>query len=441
MPADREDRTGRQSVRRSVVPEAAGRSLWLSAVWTGVGAAVGCATLALVAVALCWLPVSGSGSADGHRASSTIKAGLLSFLAALHGGITLDGSQAAWLPLGMLLIVAVILWRAGTGLGDAATALDERDPARLWLAGSAQAASFAACCVVAVPFASLGTSRAPFLGVGAAALLLFAASGLVAFVRSSPLRQWCAERIPDLAVRAARGAAAAVAVYLCAGALLVAVALTVHHREVSTISHQVGGGWGGVPVLLLGMLAAPNAAIAGASYVAGPGFAVGAGTTVRITSAAHGTMPAFPLLGAVPSGSGATQPVWALVITTPLLAAMAVARLAARTPGWRARLGTAACAAPAAGVIMLGLAWQGGGAVGNGRLHTVGASPWQFAVATAVEVGVLSLAWLGLGAAWTWLRQPVDDEDEVGFFLTPKSSLVVVPDDAEKPDEADQLAG
>ncbi|MDQ6851663.1 MAG: DUF6350 family protein, partial [Actinomycetota bacterium] len=304
-----------------------------------------------------------------------------------------------------------------------------------------QAASFAACCVVAVPFASLGTSRAPFLGVGAAALLLFAASGLVAFVRSSPLRQWCAERIPDLAVRAARGAAAAVAVYLCAGALLVAVALTVHHREVSTISHQVGGGWGGVPVLLLGMLAAPNAAIAGASYVAGPGFAVGAGTTVRITSAAHGTMPAFPLLGAVPSGSGATQPVWALVIATPLLAAMAVARLAARTPGWRARLDTAACAASAAGVIMLGLAWQGGGAVGNGRLHTVGASPWQFAVATAVEVGVLSLTWLGLGAAWTWLRQPVDDEDEVGFFLTPKSSLVVVPDDAEKADEADQLAG
>jgi hypothetical protein len=74
-------------VRRSVVPEAAGRSLWLAAIWTGVGAAAVCATLAIVAVAICWLPVSG---ASGHSISA-VRAGLLTFLAALHGGVTVDG--------------------------------------------------------------------------------------------------------------------------------------------------------------------------------------------------------------------------------------------------------------------------------------------------------------------------------------------------------------
>ena len=39
--------SGDTSPRRGVVPEAAGRSLWKAAVWTGVGAAVVCAVLAL----------------------------------------------------------------------------------------------------------------------------------------------------------------------------------------------------------------------------------------------------------------------------------------------------------------------------------------------------------------------------------------------------------
>ena len=89
------------------------------------------------------------------------------------------------------------------------------------------------------------------------------------------------------------------------GALLVAGSLVMHHGEVETISRQVGGGWGGVPILVLGVLAAPNAIIYSIAYLAGPGFALGTGTSVSLTSTAHGTLPAFPLLGAVPSGHGA----------------------------------------------------------------------------------------------------------------------------------------
>jgi hypothetical protein len=396
QPAARED----DPARRSVVPTAAGRSLWRAAVWTGVGAAIVCAVLAVVAVAICWLPVSGSSG----RTHSAIHAGLLTFLASVHGGITVDGTAAGFLPLGLLLAVALTAWRAGAGLADAAAAIDETDPARLAVAGLTQAASFAACCLLLVPFATLGTSSAPFLGVGCAALLLFSLAGGAALACYSPLSDWCLARVPAAIRRGARGAAVVLAVYLAAGALLVAGSLVVHHDRVSELSRQVGGGWGGVPILLLGLLAAPNAVIAGASYLAGPGFAVGAHTTAGPFSTAHGTLPAFPVLGAVPSGDGATPLGWALIAFTPLLAGALLARLCLREAGWAARWRVLGSGVGVVALAMLVLGWQGGGAIGDGGLSTVGASPWRLALAVAAAVSVVGSAVLGIGALGGALR-------------------------------------
>jgi hypothetical protein len=382
--------------RRSLVPRQAGRSLWLAAAWTGAGAAVACATVALVLVAICWLPVSGAGG----RSHSAIHAGLLTFLAGLHGGVTVDGSFAMFLPLGMMIAVGLTAWRAGSGLADAAGVLGEQDPLRLALAAAAQAGTFMCVCLFAVPFATLGTSSAPFLGVGTAALLLFLATGGVSFARSSPLRDWLAARLPERSGSWARAAAAAVTVYLGAGAVLMAGSLVVHHDRVEELSGQVGTGWGGIPVLLLGVLAAPNAAIAAAAYLAGPGFTVGAGTTASVASTAHGTLPAFPILGAVPSGHGPTTVVWLLVIATPLAAGFTSARRAARQESWAERLRDAGATAVLAGLVMLVLAWQGGGAVGDGRLRVVGASPLWLWIAVTLEVGVVAAAGLGLAAGW-----------------------------------------
>ena len=216
------------------------------------------------------------------RTNSAIRAGLLTFLAALHGGITVDGVSAAWLPLGMLAIVGLTAWRAGSGLADAADDSGETDPARLLLAALAQMLSFTVGCLAAVPFATLGTSRAPFLGVGIAAAAVFTLTGGVAFVRSSEvLRDWCAQHSPPFVRVVARAGAAAAVVYVAMGALLAVASLVLHHSAAERLSHSVGGGLGGVPVLLLGVLAAPNVAIAGAAYLAGPGFALGVGHARR----------------------------------------------------------------------------------------------------------------------------------------------------------------
>ena len=76
-----------------------------------------------------------------------------------------------------------------------------------------------------------------------------------------------------------------------------------------------------------------------------------------------------------------------------------------------------AVAAPGAGAGMALLAWLGGGAVGTGRLRTVGASPWQVGLAVAGEVAAVALLFVAAHAVWRRLAGDaspdiVEDTDE-----------------------------
>lgn len=425
------------------MPPAAGRSLWLAAAWTGAGAALVAAVIAIAAVAVLWLPASG---ASGN-AGSAIRAGVLTFLAALHGGITVDGLPSAFVPLGLTLAVGVIAWRAGSGLGDAADQLEERGLRRLAQAGLLQVVVFAAICAVAAELAPLGSSSVSPLAAGLAGLLLFAITGGVAFVRSSELGGLVADALPDWLRSGARVAAVGLLVYLASGALLVAGSLVMHHGQVETLSHRVGGGWSGLPILVLGVLTAPNAAIAGAAYLAGPGFAVGSGSGVSFGSTVHGTLPAFPVLGAVPSGP-ANSAVWLLAAATPIVAGVLVAQAAYGAPSWRQRLRDAGVGVLAAVVAALLLAWQGGGSIGSGRLTAVGASPWRFGLAVGAGLAVVGGAALGALALLDWWRGRSADAPSVVQVTLAAVSSVVHRGDAEEeppaaadPSESHQAAG
>jgi Family of unknown function (DUF6350) len=425
-----------EPTRRKVVPQAAGRSLWLAAAWTGAGAAVVGATAAIAIVAVCWLPAAG----PAGNAGSAIRAGVLTFLTALHGGSTVDGVPTAFVPLGMTALAGLICWRAGSGLADAADAAAEDRPEILLRAGGLQAAVFAVTCALAAAVAPLGTSRVPVGAALIAGLLLFLLTGGVAFVRSSPLREFVAERLPAPVAGGTRAAAAAVAVYVGAGALLVLASLIVHRGTVETLSGRIGGGWAGAPVLLLGILAAPNAAVAGASYLAGPGFAVGSDTGVSLGSTVHGTLPAFPVLGAVPTGPAGTA-AWLLAAVTPVLAGLAVVRVVRAADSWVERwrqAGIAVVAAVLGGGLLAGLA---GGSLGGGRLRAVGASPWQFGLATGAGIAVVAGSGLaGLAALAWWRGRDAAAPPVLRATLAAVTSVVGrgEPDDA---DGGDKLAG
>jgi hypothetical protein len=388
-----------ETARRSVVPPAAGRSVWLAAAWTGAGTALVAATIAIAGVALCWLPAShGSGNAG-----SAIRAGLLTFLAAVHGGITVAGTHAAFVPLGLTVALGAIAWRAGSGLADAVADLGPADPVRLALAGAAQLGSFVLSCLVCVPLATLGTSNAPFLGVGFFAALLFACTGGVAYVRATPLGGLVGARVPEAVRAGGRAGVAALLTYAAAGALAVAASLALHHAQVERLVRQVGPGWNAAPVLLLCVLAAPNAVVAAAALLSGPGFAVGSGTTVAVGAHVHGLLPAFPVLAGLPA-DGVPSWLWWPVVLTAVAAGGAAARSALRESGWIARLRTCLLGAATAACGGVVLAWLAGGGIGSGRLRTIGPSPWQFGLALGAEVAIVSTIALGAVAGWAGVR-------------------------------------
>lgn len=353
-----------------------------------MGAAAAGAVLGAGVGVVCWLP--GAGTA-GHPLSA-VRAGLLGFLAAQHGGLTVDGVATGFVPMLATLAVVLIAWRAGAALAEVAVRLDERRRYVVVIAGLVQAAGYALGCAVLVPISALGSTTARAVPVAVGAFVLFGCVALLSLARSA-LGLWDAVSADVLA--GLRGAAGAVAVYVGSGGALVAGSLLVHAGRVTDISRQVGGGIAALPITVLGVLCVPNAAVAAAAYLSGPGFAIGSGTTIDAFSAQHGVLPAFPLLGALPSGDGASAVVAAWMFATVLAAGAIAFRLA---PG-DGPLHAVAVAAPGAGAGMALLAWLGGGEVGTGRLRTVGASPWQVGLAVAGEVAAVALLFVAAQAA------------------------------------------
>jgi hypothetical protein len=54
-----------------------------------------------------------------------------------------------------------------------------------------------------------------------------------------------------------------------------------------------------------------------------------------------------------------------------------------------------------AGVV---LGWQGGGAIGSGRLSSFGVSPWRFGASLGGAVGAAAIAAVAVAAAAGWLH-------------------------------------
>jgi len=385
------------------------RSIWWISARSGVTAALSGLAAALVAAVLCWLPDAGVSG----RPTSAIKAGMLAFLDAHLGGMTLNQVSIAFTPLAMTGVVGFIAWRAGRTLAEATK--DFTEPAELCAALGTQTAGYVVCCGLLVPFSRLGTSHVSLLPTLFAAAVLFALVSGAALAKDSPLGDEIILHIPLPLWRGLRGASATVAVYLAAGSLLALGSIVWHAGRVMDLSRQVGGGLSGFPVLVLGVVCVPNASIAGAAYLAGPGFAVGDGTSVSAFSTSHGVLPAFPILGAVPEGHGADTAVLALMAITTAGAGLAAAAMVRREGARSLRdwsegvAATAGCTA----LAMALLAWLGGGSAGPGRLQVVGASPWRLALTSAVVVAfvgeLIVLGWWG----WQRLGRGAGDEAAV----------------------------
>jgi Family of unknown function (DUF6350) len=378
--------------RPGAAPPEVRPSLVLHGGLVAVAAALsGLATLAAV-VLVAWVADAGPGSsgADAVRAAAN------AWLLAHGGGLSVPSVHVRGIPLGLTVLAAVVLHRAGASLARAVDVPDLRAAGRT-IAALALPYGLLAAAVAKIAATGSAAASAPAAGLGA--LLLAVLAGGRGVLRSADLVPALERRLPAWLPAVGRSALAGVAALLAGGSALFAVALLWHGGRFAELVGALRPGFVGGVVLLLGcLLLVPNGALWSVAYAAGPGFTVGAGTGVSPFGATLGPVPAFPLLAALP-GDGTPPPAVRAVLLLPVLAGVVAGWvIARRAPAGglpsvlSGRAVRAATYGLLAGVlvalVVAVLAVLAGGALGPGYLAAVGPSGWQVAAALAVEVAV-----------------------------------------------------
>ncbi|MCT1365375.1 MULTISPECIES: DUF6350 family protein [unclassified Microbacterium] len=188
-----------------------------------------------------------------------------------------------------------------------------------------------------------------------------------------------------------RGAAFALVGVLGAAALAVALSVLTRGGEVVALFQAARVDALGATVLTLGQLAyLPTLVVWAASWLAGPGFAVGAGTAVSPAGTQLGVVPGIPAFGLLPENTS----MWMLIVILIPVAAGAFAGWAVRsrlvwegTPLGLLQRSVIAVgiAAVSAGVAALAAAFANG-SMGPGRLEVVGPAVLPFALSLGAEV-------------------------------------------------------
>jgi len=193
---------------------------------------------------------------------------------------------------------------------------------------------------------------------------------------------------------ALRGGTAAAAGVLLVSAVTVAALIAVNYATIIGLYEAVQAGVvGGATITLAQLALIPNLVIWAAAWFAGPGIAVGVGTTVSPIGTVVGTLPGLPLFGALPQGSPAYGFVGLLV---PILLGFVFAVV---TRQWLDRPGvperttlehvlTGLGMGVVAGGLLGLLAWWSAGAMGPGRLIEVGPNPLLVGALVAAEIGI-----------------------------------------------------
>ena len=362
------------------------------AVWRGrrlpVAAVVATGWAALVSFApvFALMLLSGGATVDVWASARLAGAGWL-----LGHGVALPtpGDEITLIPLALLGLVLWRLARAGVHVSRAVGGHRGRSLAPLLSAALAVGMVYG---VLGAVVATLVAGPDLPLSAGAAALrcggIGFAAAALGALGHSRAGRRWL-RRLPAVLGDGLRAGVLACAFMLAVGAAAAGVSLAIRGGDAAAV---LGGfkagvlGQAGITVMCLAY--APNAAIWATSYLIGPGFALGVGTTVSPSAVLVGPVPALPLLPGVPDAPIAG--VGPALLAAPLVAALAAGWLLGRRhrTGWAGLIGSAGLGGLLAGGLLTAACWASSGGIGSGRLAELGppaalVGAWGAALATA----------------------------------------------------------
>jgi hypothetical protein len=204
-----------------------------------------------------------------------------------------------------------------------------------------------------------------------------------------PTRNWRPDARAAVVTALRGGAAAAAGIIALASLATAALIVGSYARVISLYESLHTELLGGITVTLGQIAFLPNIVIWAASWLVGPGFALGTGSSVSPLGTQLGPVPAIPILGALPPGHLAFGFVGLLVPVVVGFLVGAVLGPPLKREAGGGLLVLAGLGVGLVGGVILGLlAWCSAGAAGPGRLADVGPNPWAVGVAAAIELGV-----------------------------------------------------
>uniref|UniRef100_UPI00036F8B05 cell division protein PerM n=1 Tax=Nocardiopsis kunsanensis TaxID=141693 RepID=UPI00036F8B05 len=320
-----------------------------------------------------------------------------------------ESAQVSLLPLGLVLLPGILLYRAGRWLARNCEIARLRHVHRAAVALAGPYAAIAGTLALLARTEAVEPSMPWALVMGF--VIAFVAGGFGALRQLMRDKEVTAGALADLMPPRVRsllvGALASTGTLVLGGLLLFLAGLMVSMPDVIDTTSALGPGIvGGALLLLIQLAYLPNAVVYAASYCLGPGFALGEMTVVAPTGVAVGPLPLFPMLAAIPENGPA--PVLSLgALAVPFLAGVLGGVLTQRSapdvvseaaPLWGFVCGIAA------GLTMAVSALVTGGSLGAVRLAGVGPSVWQVGLVAVLEIGVSAAvaAWI---ANWWYSRK------------------------------------
>jgi hypothetical protein len=332
-----------------------------------------------------------------------IATALQAWLLAQHTGIAVGAGTVSVVPLGLTVLLAAVLVRAGRLTARHSGGRDLLDAGTATLSLALPYAVIAA--LLTSPARAASVRPEPLQALAGAFVLALVCGGFGALRETGHLHRLIT-LVPDDVRLALRAGFSSSAVILGGGAVMVAAALATNANRAGELAAVTHGGYAGAVLLSVVSLAyVPNAAAWASSYALGPGFAVGAHTSVSVTGVTLGAVPSLPLLAPLPQSGTATGAGW-LALAVPIAAGVLAGWLLTRArpapapadnaPWWEQQ-GLPECAwglaaGLVAGLVVALLAWLSGGSLGAGRMSVIGPTGGWVLVACVLEIGVVAAA-------------------------------------------------
>ncbi len=318
-------------------------------------------------------------------------------------------SGPATISLTPLLLTLIPLIVATTAARRILVQLDDERPGRLqrWgglrrdvaEAGLSFTAAYAAVGLV-VALATVGDPlRASLPGSVAGTAVVGAASVLVAVAMefrgqlgsvAPGLAGFLEARVPIHLRRAIIPGLWGAGAVFGAGLALSLLMVVLHLGRIGRLYDALGPDPVGMVMLGLGQLMVlPNVALWAASWMAGPGFALGRGTAITWSHSNPGLLPLIPGLGAVPAPGPLPAGLWLSVLVLVAAGALVGWRAlgeVARLSSWRAKAETALWACLVAALVLTLAMALSGGSLGAARLSGLGAPSLTFGAAVLAEL-------------------------------------------------------